>query len=432
MAKAKLTAGYANGLAAADGEFHWDTELKGFGLRVRPGSRTWFVKYRTKSGLQRKHKLGSLPAVTADEARRKAKSVLGSVADGGDPQGDLAALRAAATVRELAADYMERHARVSKGQADADGDQGRINNRILPKLGSKKAADVTRRDIEDIHRAMQTTPYAANRVLSLLSKMFALGITWGLRPDNPAKGSERFAEHKREGWMSDEEIKTMFGVMEGMDNPRASNAVKLLLLTGARMREVLHSTWDQFDLPAGTWTKPAHFTKQKKLHHVRLSAPAMTIVAGLRAAAEAKAAKAAEEDGSEPVVSPFLFPGDVAGQPLDSIKRFWRAVMEEAKLGTWEAPKGDPEGEPVFRPKYRVHDLRHTFVSHLVASGESLLVVGQLVGHTQLSTTQRYAHLAPNAGQAATDRFAAKLEALATGKPAGEVLEFHKGSAMVA
>lgn len=423
MAKAKLTAGYVGRIKPEDGEFHWDTEVKGFGLRVRPTAKTWVFDYRLPSGKQGRFKIGPFAAFTADEARLEAKKLAGRVAKNEDPSAERDALRRAATMRELAADYLERHAKPNKSPAEAKADEARLARYVLPKLGGRKAADVTRRDVEDLHRAMQSKPYAANRVLALLSKMFSLAVKWGLRPDNPVKGIERNAEARKEAWLSDAEIQKLLAVLRGHANERAANAVRLLLLTGARMREVLHARWEQFDLAEGTWTKPAHTTKQKKLHHVRLSAPALALLKSIREAAEAAASAKAAKTGQPSDVGPFVFPGGAEGQPLDSIKRFWAGLMEKAELGAWEKLPGHTAEKPAlrFRAKYRIHDLRHTVASHMVTAGTSLAVVKEALGHTQIATTMRYAHLAPSAVQEAADRFGAKLTALAETKPAGSV-----------
>ena len=249
---------------------------------------------------------------------------------------------------------------------------------VLPKLGSKKVGAIGRRDIEAIHVALQDTPYQANRVLALLSKMFSLAAQWQWRTDNPAKGIKRYDEEKRDRWLSDEELLRLCRVLDEHANQRAGNAVRLQLLTGARLGEVLKAERTDFDLVRGVWTKPSHHTKQKRREHVPLSAEAQALVSALLA----------EQDAS----SPYLFPGDAQGKPLQDIKKFWASVLRKTGIRA-----------------YRLHDNRHTYASHLVSSGLSLEIVGRLLGHTQASTTKRYAHLADDPLRAATDRFGAKL-----------------------
>ena len=131
--------------------------------------------------------------------------MLAEVSKGHDPAGEKQALRKAPTVRDLTQDYLERHARPNKRQASVADDERMIDRIILPKLGSIKVAAVGRADIEKLRIALQSTPYAANRLLALLSKMFNLAVAWDWRADNPAKGIPRFQEDRRERWLSPED-----------------------------------------------------------------------------------------------------------------------------------------------------------------------------------------------------------------------------------
>jgi integrase len=256
-----------------------------------------------------------------------------------------------------------------------------LGNIVLPKLGAKKAEAVGRRDVEALHVAMKDRPYQANRVLSLLSKMFNLAMEWGWRDDNPAKGIDRYHEEKRDRWLSDDELLRLCSVLDEHPNTRAANAVRLQLLTGARLGEVLGSRKGDFDLARGVWTKSSHQTKQKRTEHLPLSAQALALISSMIEASDPN--------------SPFLFPGNKPGQPLREIKKFWASVMREAGIAN-----------------YRRHDNRHTYASHLVSSGLSLEIVGRLLGHTTAATTQRYAHLADDPLRAATEQFAEKIAGL--------------------
>jgi integrase len=235
---------------------------------------------------------------------------------------------------------------------------------------------------------MKTTPYQANRLLALLSKMLSLAVKWGWRSDNPVKGIERFREERRERWLSDRELSQLLSVLPDHPNQRASNAVRLQLLTGARLGEVLRARWSDIDLERGVWTKPSHHTKQKRTEHIPLSGPTLTLLSDMRGKADANEAN--------------LFPGDASGRPLQDIKKFWKAVTRQAGIND-----------------YRLHDNRHTHASHLVSSGLSLEIVGRLLGHTNPNTTKRYAHIADSPLRAATETFGAKLNALQGGSRPG-------------
>jgi integrase len=179
-----------------------------------------------------------------------------------------------------------------------------------------------------------------------------------------------------------DELQRLVRVLDEHPNQRAANAVRLQLLTGARMGEVLSARKADFDLNRGVWIKPSHQTKQRRTEHLPLSAPAASLVASILQ----------ENSGSQ-----YLFPGNVAGEHLTDIKKFWAAAIRKASI-----------------PDYRRHDNRHTYASHLVSSGLSLEIVGRLLGHTSPSTTKRYAHLADDPLRAATERFGSKFGTYST------------------
>jgi integrase len=359
----------------------WDETLPGFGVRVKPsGVRSYIVQYRNRStGASKRLTIGRHgPLLTFDQAKKRARVLLADAMRGEDPAEARKVARKAPSVADLAADYLERHAVPKKRPKSVRDDRAMLDTIILPKLGSKKVSSVGRRDIEAIHVTMNDRPYQANRVLSLLSKMFNLAVEWGWRSDNPAKDIERYQEHKRDRWLSEDELRRLCSVLDEHPNMRAANAVRLQLLTGARLGEVLTSRKNDFDLQRGVWTKPSHQTKQKRAEHVPLSAQATALIASI-------------VETSDPESS-FLFPGNKPGQPRREIKKFWSVVIRRAGI-----------------TNYRRHDNRHTYASHLVSSGLSLKIVGRLLGHTTTTTTKRYAHLADDPLRAATDRFGSKI-----------------------
>jgi integrase len=234
--------------------------------------------------------------------------------------------------------------------------------------------------------------------------MMSLAIKWEMRADNPVKGIERAPEDKRERHLSTAEIARLGEALAGLREKSSANAIRLLLLTGARKSEVLKARWAEFDLTEGVWEKPSAHTKQKKMHRVPLSAPARLLLSELRAEAEKEVARGG--------VAEWVFPGD-DGKPLTDIKKSWATVCRAAGLGSMVSAKptrGKPaagpagEREMVWKADARVHDLRHTFASVLVSSGLSLPIIGRLLGHTQAATTARYAHLKDDPLRAAADR----------------------------
>lgn len=358
----------------------WDTELKGFGVRVFPtGRRTYFVQYRNQFGSTRRKKIGVHGNITADQAREEAKKLLGDVAKGKDPSQEHQNDKLKPTFEQLATEYLEFCIKENKAAKTLKEERRMLDTILLKRFGFKKLDEISTYEIQQLHHERRNTLYVANRIRSLLSRMFNLAIKWKWMTTNPVMGVKQYQEQKRNRWLDDEEVGRLFSVLETYHNQSVANIVRLLILTGARYMEVVSATWDQFDLEKGTWTKPDLSTKQRQMHHIPLSLQVIEILKHMKEKSE----------------SVFLFPGKISGQHIKEIKKAWYTIRKRADL-----------------PKLRIHDLRHTYASHLVSSGLSLSIVGKLLGHTQASTTQRYAHLADASLRQATESFGNKVEKL--------------------
>ena len=292
--------------------------------------------------------------------------------------------RAVPTMRTFAKTYLAQNAAKKRSAGE---DEAMLRIHILPEPGQLKVDGVRRTDLRHLHRKITETgyPYRANRVLALLSRMFALASQEDeLREDNPAVGIERNPEERRERYLSTREIQRLNETLDRAEDQQAANAVRLLLLTGARRGEALNATWDQFDLEASLWIKPSSHTKEKKPHRVPLSDEAVQVLRDQRQRAPH---------------SRYVFPGKTNYRALSTLKSFWNRVRKEAQV------------EDV-----RLHDLRHTYASLLASHGLSLPVVGALLGHTQAATTDRYAHLLDEPLRAATTKVAQLLSGSKEGK----------------
>jgi integrase len=301
----------------------------------------------------------------------------GDILKGHDPLDARTSEREAPTMKDLADDYFEFYAEKNKRASSLRNDHQMLDNVILPKLGRLPVAAVTQRDVESLHASLRATPYRANRILALLSKMFSLAVQWHAqrpvwRSDNPVANVAHFLEERRDRWLRKDELKRLTDALNGYRDQDAANAIRLLLLTGARKTEVLSATWSQFDLDRAEWTKPSAHTKQKRVEHVPLGKVALKLLGEMKRRAS----------------GPYLFSGRTKDEPLKDLKNAWKEICLVAKLD-----------------HVRIHDLRHTYASHLVSTGVPLAVVGKLLGHTQSQTTARYAHLAESPLRKATDRF---------------------------
>ena len=418
--KAKLTKRTVEAVPSGERDvLVWDTDIPGFGLKVTPkAARVYVLKYsrrnRSKWVTIGRHGDGGL---TADQARREAEILRGVVRDGGDPAAERARQRAIPTMQGLAERYMAEHAIPRKKPRSADGDQRLIDCHILPLLGDRQVSEITRADLrrfmQDVaagktrldektglrgRRIVRGGKGIANRALTLLSKMFALAEDWGCRPSggNPCRMVERFDEsagRERARFLSDKQLARLGEVLTATEvaDPRhkmPANIIRLLLFTGARAGEVIGLRREYLDLDRGLIRLPDSKTGAKV---IVLSAPARQLLGEL------------VRDSAE---TGLLFPGPRPArgkelQPYGGLKRFWETLRERAQLGDT-----------------RIHDLRHTHASVGVAGGLGLLIVGKLLGHSQASTTERYAHLADDPVRQAADTVGKRIEAALAGNSA--------------
>ncbi|MDE0256331.1 MAG: tyrosine-type recombinase/integrase [Rhodospirillaceae bacterium] len=256
-------------------------------------------------------------------------------------------------------------------------------NHVVPRLGTRRVADIERADIVALHHALRATPYQANRTVQILSRLFTLAEVWGLRPDgsNPCRHVRRFREEKRERFLSDAEYARLGAALkEGeeqrLEPPEVIAAVRLLMLTGCRRSEILTLHWDHVDLAAGELRLPDSKTGAKTVH------PGGPAIAVLRAIPR--------RDGD-----PFVIAGSAPGRPMKDLHHYWQRIRRRADL----------EG-------VRIHDLRHSYASGGLLVGEGLPMIGKLLGHTNVHMTARYAHLANDPLKSAANRIANRIAAV--------------------
>jgi len=361
----------------------WDGELPGFGVRIMPsGRRSYLVQYRT-GRRSRRITLGPHGVLTADQARGMAIEALAEVRSGGDPAGERKERRSALTVHELAARFDAEHIAVHLKESTACEYRRNLRRFILPALGRHKVLEVTRADVARFHHDLRHIPYQANRNLEIISKMFNLAEMWGLRPDgsNPRKHLRKYPEQKRERFLSPSELRRLGEVLDAMEAervelPSAIAAVRLLLLSGCRLNEIMKLCWDHVDLGDGLLRLPDSKTGAKT---VQLGEAALAVLKGIE---------------RQPFNRHVIY-GTLAGKPLADLQPFWQRLRARAGL-----------------KDVRIHDLRHTYASVAVAAGQGLPMIGKLLGHSQVQTTARYAHLAGDPVRAAANDVS---EAIAAG-----------------
>ena len=370
-------------------DVRWDDVVKGLGLRVYPsGNKSFLLRYTMRGGRKRTMTLGRFGELTLQQARVDATRTKLAVAAGDDPLAAKQRYKSAPTVTELADRYMAEHARPKKKPKSADSDERNLALYILPTIGEHKVAEVTRNDVSTIHHRMRATPFQANRVLALTSKLFNLAEKWGLRPDgsNPCRHVEKYRERSRERFLSHEELARLNEVLEdaGRRQTESSSviaAIRLLILTGCRLNEILTLCWEDVDLAHKCLRLRDSKTGGRTVH---LSAPALEVLANIQRSN----------------TNHHVIVGKLDGAHLVNLEKPWRRIRSKAGL------------EDV-----RLHDLRHSFASIAASEGLSLHQIGGLLGHSQAQTTKRYAHLAANELKRVNETVGAKLEEAMASKP---------------
>lgn len=360
--------------------FLWDDEVPGFGLRVLPSGRKSFIVQYRAGRRPRRISLGPSTVLTCEQARTRAITIIAAVRNGDDPAAKRDADREALTVGELADRFDREHISVRLKNSTAKGYRRMIDRVILPALGRHRVTEVTRADIAKLHHDMRHIPYDANRCLEIVSKMFNLAEMWGLRPDgtNPRKHIKKYPEEKRERFLSVAELRRVGEVLremeqEGIELPSGIAAVRLLMLTGCRLGEIMRLKWEYVDFVGRALRLPDSKTGAKVVH---LGQPALEVLETIERI----------EDNS------WVITGTLPGAPLYDLQPFWQRVRARAGL-----------------KDVRIHDLRHTFASTAVAAGQGLPIIGKLLGHTQVQTTARYAHLAADPVRTAADQISEKI-----------------------
>ena len=389
-AETTITKRVVDGLAVEDRDrIVWDRKVPGFGVRVYPsGRKVYVVQSRGPRGIRRVS-LGRHGKLTPDRARRRAVGLIERIKRGEyeapKPPGPVF------TVARLAERYMEAHVAVNCNAHTRGIYRGSLDNHILPALGAMPVAEVGRAAAAALHYELRATPRAANRALMVLSKMFSLAEAWDLAPPggNPCRFVIRYKEGMRERFLSADEYRRVGRALRELEaqspiRARAAVALRLLMLTGCRTGEVLGLQWDDIDRKAGEF----------RLRDAKTGARMVPLTpAALRALAEMRPVPG----------SPWVFAGSRPDRHLSQLRTYWSQARIRAGV------------EDV-----RVHDLRHSFASRALALGESLTMIGRLLGHADVGTTFRYAHLTRDAERAAVARVGRSIKADMQGSGRGD------------
>ena len=359
----------------------WDRDLAGFGIRVyASGRKVWCVQTRDPGGVLKRVGLGRYGQVTADQARQRASEVIDRIRQGLDPKARPEAEEP--TVAELAGRYLESHVRVNCKPATISATEGILRLHIVPCIGGLRLSEVDPARVNELHRGLMDRPTLANRVINVLSGMLRLGESWGMTPPrrNPCRSVRLFQEEPRERFLSKDEYRKLGKALaeaedKGLVFPSGIAAIRLLLLTGCRKKEILDLKWDDVDRASGEIRLRDGKTG---LRHIPLTAAVESVLESIP-----------QKDGN-----PWVITGLAPGRPLKGLDRMWFRIRDRANL------------EDV-----RIHDLRHSWASRGVEIGEGFPMIGKLLGHRDVSTTSRYVHLARDAERASAAKVGGSIGA---------------------
>ena len=363
----------------------WDSELMGFGVRVYPsGSKYYVVQTRAGGAAAKRVTVGRHGVISAEEARRRAALVIARIKAGEEPTPQPRARRLAngPTVAALAARYLEEHVAVRCKPRTRVMYRLVVDKYILPEFGQGSALAVGHAQVAELHYKLREKPAMANRVVDTLSRIYNRAEDWGAVPEgsNPCRFQVKYKERSRERFLSEEEFRRLGRVLSEAEtchgvSVRAVAAIRLLMLTGCRRNEILTLRWEDVD-PAAN-----------ELHLRDSKTGARTL------SLSPEAGKVLSELPRIPD-NPFVIAGRIKGTHIRNINDPWKIIRKRAGL------------EDV-----RLHDLRHSFASRALALGESLPMIGKLLGHSQIETTARYAHLARESVHESAARIADSIAA---------------------
>ena len=351
---------------------YFDTKQSGFLLKIlSSGRKSYYIRYRNQRGKQVEIKIADDNVTKLNEARELAIKYLAQIAMGEDPFSTKADLKKVPTLYDFITNSYLPYVKTYKRSWETD--VSLIKNHIMPNFGKQYMDEVSKRDIIQFisKHSLTHKPGSVNRVIIMMRYIFNLSIRWetvGITK-NPTAGIPLLEENnKKERFLSAEEARALVAQLKSSDNKMLQYIIPMLILTGARKNEVLKAKWEDFNVEQRLWRIP--LSKSGKARHVPISDGVQYLLEGV----------------PRHVDCGYVFANPKTLLPYVSIFASWNTARKAVGLAD-----------------VRIHDLRHSFASFLVNSGRSIYEVQRILGHTQIKTTQRYAHLSQDSLLAAAN-----------------------------
>ena len=354
---------------------YFDTKQSGFLLKILgSGRKSYYIRYRNQRGKQVEVKIADDNVTKLNEARELAVKYLAQIAMGEDPFATQTQLKKVPLVSTFITEsylpFVKTYKRSWKN------DVSLIKNHIIPNFGKQYMDEVSKKDvIQFISKHSENhKPGSVNRVIIMLRYIFNLAIKWETAgiTKNPTAGIPLLEENnKKERYLTGDEANKLIVALQKSENKMLKYIVPMLILTGARKNEVLTAKWEDFNLEQKIWRIPT--SKSGRARHVPISDGVLYLLSGVP-----------RVEGCQ-----YVFVNPLTLQPFVNIYCSWDTARTSVGL-----------------KDVRLHDIRHSFASFLVKSGRSLYEVQRILGHTQIKTTQRYAHLSQDSLLAAANEVA--------------------------
>ena len=354
-------------------------DRSGLYLEVRataPGQGTYYLRYKDANGKTCHQRIGRTQEMDVAEAKTRARTLKAEIALGANPREEEKARKAVPTLKDFFKDHYLPFAKERKKSWTKDEELFRL--RLKPAFGERRLNQITRQEIQRFHTGLKAeglAPASCNHYIKLLRRMLNLAVSWEMLERNPAARVPLFREdNKVEHYLDEEQLQRLLSVLRTHPNRPACTIALFLLSTGARLNEALKAKWDHIDTERRVWKIPAYNAKSGKVRAVPLNTSALDVLRSLE------------------TTEGYLFVNPETDKPYTTIHRGWDLIRKQAGM-----------------PHLRLHDLRHQYASFLVNSGRTLYEVQQILGHSDPTVTQRYAHLSTRALQEAADSAAAAI-----------------------
>ena len=340
---------------------YYDTKVPGLELRITSTGVRTFNLLRKIEGRTERVRIGGFPAVTVENARRRASEINGSIAQGENPAQSKRTLKSESSLRETFDSFIKLHAKGHKKTWQGDVWQF---EKYLSSLGNRKLSSIRPADVKTLHAHLGTEHgvYTANRVFALLSSIFNFARRMGFTGENPCSGIQKFREEKRDRFIQESELPRFFEAVMSESDTTARDCILMMLLSGQRRACALSMRWDEIDFDRAEWRIPAEKMKSGEIHRVPLVGEAIRIL----------------RDRSAKSESEWVFPSERRENHIREPKGPWTLILENAGISD-----------------LRFHDLRRTLASYMAITGASLLTIAQMLGHkvASSSVTGIYARL---------------------------------------